>query len=472
MPPCDWSPSSWQQRPSLHQPDYPDPAAARRCLGEIAELPPLVSSFEIERLREQLSEAAEGRRFLLQGGDCAERFADCRSPLIAAKLKILLRMGLVLSESGGREALLVGRIAGQYAKPRTAPTETIGGVTLPSYRGDLVNRAGFSAAERTPDPHLLLRAHSRAAMTLNFIRALLDGGFGDPSHPEWWRLDDRTPTAKSAAMLESYERLVAQRLARPERRLERDSRPDFFTSREGLVLAFEEAQTRQVPHRAGWWNLSTHFPWIGARTLDPQGGHVEYFRGLENPIAIKIPPDLAPAKLVELLEILDPKRTPGRITLVHRLGASQVERLLPPLIAAAEGTRRRPLWVVDPMHGNTRVARLTLPDGATAEVRTRNFDEILAEIEASFAVHRRLGSVLGGVHFELTGENVTECVGGSGGLSEGDLTRAYRSPIDPRLNDEQSIEMALLVANRIREGAAEESAGDRDRTCTGCPTRT
>ncbi|MFZ9692598.1 MAG: 3-deoxy-7-phosphoheptulonate synthase, partial [Phycisphaerales bacterium] len=404
--------------------------------------------------------------------DCAERFADCRSPLIAAKLKILLRMGLVLSESGGRDALLVGRIAGQYAKPRTAATETIGSVTLPSYRGDLVNRAGFSLAERTPDPQLLVRAHSRAAMTLNFIRALLDGGFGDPSHPEWWRLDDRTPTAKSAAMLGSYERLVEQRLARTGREHGGDPRPDFFTSREGLVLAFEEAQTRKVPHRAGWWNLSTHFPWIGARTLDPHGGHVEYFRGIENPIAIKVPPDLAPSRLVDLLEILDPKRTPGRITLIHRLGAANVDRLLPPLIAAAEGTRRRPLWVVDPMHGNTRVAKLSLPGGAMAEVRTRNFDEILAEIETSFAVHRRLGSVLGGVHFELTGENVTECVGGSSGLAEADLTRDYRSPIDPRLNDEQSIEMALLVANRIREGTAEESAGDRDRTCTGCPTRT
>ncbi len=468
----DWSPSSWQRRSSLHQPEYPDPAAAHRCLAEIAELPPLVSSFEIERLRTLLAEAAEGRRFLLQGGDCAERFADCRSPLIAAKLKILLRMGLVLSESGGRDALLVGRIAGQYAKPRTAPTETIGGVTLPSYRGDLVNRAGFSLAERTPDPQLLVRAHSRAAMTLNFIRALLDGGFGDPSHPEWWRLDDRTPTAKSAAMLGSYERLVEQRLARTGREHGGDPRPDFFTSREGLVLAFEEAQTRKVPHRAGWWNLSTHFPWIGARTLDPHGGHVEYFRGIENPIAIKVPPDLAPSRLVDLLEILDPKRTPGRITLIHRLGAANVDRLLPPLIAAAEGTRRRPLWVVDPMHGNTRVAKLSLPGGAMAEVRTRNFDEILAEIETSFAVHRRLGSVLGGVHFELTGENVTECVGGSSGLAEADLTRDYRSPIDPRLNDEQSIEMALLVANRIREGTAEESAGDRDRTCTGCPTRT
>ena len=472
MPLSDWSPSSWQRHPCLHQPEYPEPAAARRCLEELAELPPIVSSFEIERLRGQLAEAAEGRRFLLQGGDCAERFADCRSPLIAAKLKILLRMGLVLAEAGGREAVLVGRIAGQYAKPRTAAAETIGGVTLPSYRGDLVNREGFSAADRTPDPTLLLRGHSRAAMTLNFIRALLDGGFGDPSHPEWWRLDDRTPTAKSAAMLESYERLVAQRLASATHAAEHDARPNFFTSREGLVLAFEEAQTRQVPHRPGWWNLSTHFPWIGARTLDPRGGHVEYFRGIENPIAIKIAADLAPTRLVELLEILDPKRTPGRITLVHRLGAANVERVLPALIAAAEGTGRRPLWSVDPMHGNTRTARLPLPEGVFAEVRTRNFDEILAEIEASFAVHRRLGSVLGGVHFELTGENVTECVGGSGGLSEGDLLQAYRSPIDPRLNDEQSIEMALLVANRLRDGSANGSAGDRDRTCTGFPTRT
>ena len=472
MPTPTWSPSSWRSLAAPQQPEYPDADAAARCLDRLRELPPLVSSYEIERLRELLAEAAEGRRFLLQGGDCAERFVDCRSPLIAAKLKMLLRMGLVLSESGGREPILVGRIAGQYAKPRSAATETRDGVTLPSYRGDLVNHEEFSPAARVADPQLLLRGHACSAMTLNFIRALLDGGFGDPDHPEWWSLEESERAKGGSRPLQAYETLVAARRAQVDGEPAAE-RPSFFTSHEGVVLAAEEAQTRQVPRRSGWWNLSTHFPWIGVRTLDPDGGHVAYFSGISNPIAIKVGPELSPATLVELIERLDPRRTPGRLTLVHRLGAAAVERLLPPLVAAAEGTGRRVLWAVDPMHGNTRVARVANAEGVVEEVRTRRFEEILEEIEASFAVHRRIGSILGGVHLELTGEDVTECLGGSSGLAESDLLRAYGSAVDPRLNDVQSLELAFRVASAIRDAApAAIHAGDRNRTCMGCPTGT
>jgi len=446
-----WSPTSWRERPGLHQPEYPDAAQLASVLAELRELPPLVSSFEVERLRAQLADAAEGRRFLLQGGDCAERFEDCRSPLIAAKLKILLQMGLVLSEAGGRPAILVGRIAGQYAKPRSAAFETIGEMSLPSYRGDLVNAASATPDDRLPDPRRLLKGYARAGLTVNFIRALLDGGFGDPGHPEWWRLDFARDPSKPH--FREYERLVAQR--RHRMALEGaslDERAAFFTSHEALLLSYEEAQTRQVPHKEGWWNLATHFPWLGARTGDPRGAHVEYLRGVENPIGVKIGPDQDPVALPELLDLLDPRRVPGRITLIHRLGADQVEARLPAIVAAVEQTRRRVLWSVDPLHGNTRLARVPLADGRTVTVKTRRFEEILAEVEASFEVHRRLGSILGGVHFELTGEDVTECLGGASGVGEVDLARAYRSPVDPRLNDEQSLEMALLVSRMVGRG--------------------
>ena len=410
----------------------------------LSNLPPLVTSWEVEALRSQLAEAARGETFLLQGGDCAESFDACDSATIANKLKILLQMSLVLVHGGERRVTRVGRIAGQYAKPRSNEYETINGVTLPSYRGDLINRPHFTEADRTPDPQLMLRGYERAALTLNFIRALVQGGFADLHHPEYWDLDfvDRSPLA------DEYRGMV-QGIRQGLRFLEHVlgggsgeiKRVDFFTSHEALHLPYEGAQTRRVPRHQGWYNLSTHFPWIGMRTADPGGAHVEYFRGIRNPIGVKIGPDMTPQALVELLELLHPDDEPGRLTLIHRFGAGEIVGRLPPLVETVGSTGKTVLWCCDPMHGNTQ----TLPNG----VKTRRFEDILAELERAFEIHAGLGSHLGGVHLELTGENVTECTGGARGLSETDLNQAYLSQVDSRLNYEQALEMAMVVARRM-----------------------
>jgi 3-deoxy-7-phosphoheptulonate synthase len=441
-----WTPDSWRQYPALQQPAYPEPEAVADIVAQISRLPPLVTSWEVESLRGQLAEAALGRRFLLHGGDCAEHFGDCTPEIITNKLKILLQMSLVLVHGLQRRVIRVGRLAGQYAKPRSADLETRAGVALPSYRGDLVNRPEFDAAARRPDPYNMLRGYTRAALTLNFVRALVDGGFADLHHPENWDLEfmDLAPAATD------YRRVVAE-IGRALNFMETVSgqtagdsgRVDFFTSHEALLLPYEQAQTRTTPKRPGWFNLATHLPWLGARTVDPGGAHVEYLRGIRNPIGIKVGPDLAPEQLVELLERLDPDREPGRVTLIHRFGVANIEARLPPLVEAVARDGRLPLWVSDPMHGNTR----TTDDG----LKTRRFEDILGELEHAFRIHRACDSRLGGVHFELTGDNVTECTGGARGLADGDLHRDYRSLVDPRLNYEQALEMALLIA-RLDQG--------------------
>lgn len=439
-----WSPTSWLTKPATQQPKYPDAARVEAVMGELSCLPPLVTSWEIERLKAQLAEAARGERFLLQGGDCAESFADCTSAIIANKLKILLQMSLVLVHGTRRKVIRVGRFAGQYAKPRSEDMETRGEVTLPSFRGDIINRAPYTEADRIPDPTLLLRGYERAALTLNFIRGLIEGGFADLHHPENWDL----AWVKHSPHAEEYNRRV-EAIRHSLRFLERlagqtvseMNRVDYFTSHEGLHLLYEQAQTRQVPHRTGWYNLSTHFPWLGMRTAQLGGAHVEYFRGIANPIAVKVGPAITPEELVELIEILDPKEEPGRLTLIHRFGHKKIAGGLPSTIRAVARTGRKVLWVCDPMHGNTE----TTSQG----VKTRRFDDILSELEQAFEIHERVGSYLGGVHFELTGEDVTECTGGARGITDEDLQRAYRTAVDPRLNYEQALEMALLIARRM-----------------------
>jgi 3-deoxy-7-phosphoheptulonate synthase len=443
-----WMPSSWQQADVTQLPDYPDPTEVEDTVRRMASLPPLVTSWEVESLRERLAAAARGEAFLLQGGDCAESFEDCDVDQITAKLKILFNMSLVLTHASRKPVIRVGRIAGQYAKPRSADREQRDGVDLPSYRGDLINRAPFTREDRTPDPGLMLRGYERAALTLNFIRALADGGFADLHHPEYWNLrfvDDPELREKYMGLVERISESVGFMEAVLGREPDALKRIDFFTSHEGLSLHYEQAQTRQVPRREGWYNLSTHFPWIGLRTARPGSAHVEYFRGIRNPIAIKVGPPTDPDELVRMLDVLDPHREPGRLTLIHRMGADRAESLLPPLVEAVRGEGREPLWVCDPMHGNTEVV-----NGGT---KTRRFDRILLELERSFAVHDVAGTRLGGVHFELTGEHVTECVGGAGGLSETDLERAYRSLVDPRLNDEQALEMTLAISKRLTADA-------------------
>jgi 3-deoxy-7-phosphoheptulonate synthase len=441
----DWRPGSWQEKPATQQPVYPDPAVVARVIEELSRLPPLVTSWEIEGLKSLIARAARGEQFLLQGGDCAESFDECDSSALAAKLKILLQMSLVLIYGGRKGVIRVGRLAGQYAKPRSTDQETRDGVTLPSYRGDLVNRSGFTAAERIPDPMLLLRGYERAALTLNFTRALAEGGFADLHHPEYWDLSfvkDKTLSDEYHRIVNSLRESLEFMEAVSGQRFSETRRVDFYTSHEGLSLIYEQAQTRTVPRRHGWYNLSTHMPWIGMRTAQLEGAHVEYFRGVRNPMGIKVGPAMTTEWLLELLKVLDPGDEPGRIVIIHRMGAGAVADKLPPLIEAVQRAGRTVLWCSDPMHGNTETA--------ANGYKTRRFDNILAELEQAFDVHTRMGSILGGVHFEMTGDNVTECIGGASGVVEADLQRAYRTRVDPRLNYEQALEMAMRIARRLR----------------------
>jgi 3-deoxy-7-phosphoheptulonate synthase len=438
-----WHPASWQSRHAQQQPVYVDAAAVERTVAAMSRLPPIVVSWEVEALRKHLASAQRGERFLLQGGDCAETFDDCESDTIAQKLKILLQMSLVLLHGLKVPIIRVGRMAGQYAKPRSADTETRDGVTLPSYRGDLVNRAPFTAADREPDPQLLLRGYERAALTFNFVRALVDGGFADLHHPEYWNL----AFVRHSPLKDAYQRIVdsiADSLDFFEsisgRPVHETNRVEFYASHEGLHLLYEQAQTRFIPRQQRWYDLSTHMPWIGMRTAQVDSAHVEFFRGVANPVGVKVGPGMNAEWLQELLAILNPQNEPGRLTLIHRFGVKNIERDLPPLVQAVRSTGQTVLWVCDPMHGNTETT--------AAGVKTRRFENILQEFESARRIHEELGSYLGGVHFELTGEDVTECTGGARGLTDADLKRAYRSQVDPRLNYEQALELAMLIARQ------------------------
>lgn len=442
-----WTPTSWRERPFAQAPPYADAAAVERATTRLAELPPLVTSWEIERLKELLADAQRGDRFVLMGGDCAEMVDACRPEPIADKLKILLQMSMVLVHGLGRPIVRVGRFAGQYAKPRSKATEEREGVELPSYFGDLVNRSAFDAEARRPDPEHMVSGYHHAALTLNFIRALVEGGFADLHHPEQWDMAFLGGAALQPELRAEYERM-SQNLADGlklmealgEAQIEELTRVEFFTSHEGLNLHYESALTRQVPRREGWYDLSTHLPWIGERTRDLDGAHVEFFRGIENPIGVKLGPTAEPEAVRELVEALDPEREPGRLMLITRLGAGEVATRLPHLVRAFAD--RPVLWVCDPMHGNTRTT--------ASGVKTRSYDAIHEELERTIDVHVRLGTWLGGVHFELTGEDVTECVGGAAGPTEDRLHENYASGCDPRLNYQQSLELAFVLAHRLR----------------------
>ena len=443
-----WTPHSWRSRPALQQPEYPDARRLDQVLAEVSCLPPLVTSWEVRQLRDQLADAAAGRRFVLQGGDCAERFAYCTSDRIANTLKVLVQMSLVLVVGAQRPVVRIGRFAGQYAKPRSAETETRAGVPLPAYRGDNVNHSEFTAEARTPDPELLLRGYERAALTLNFIRALVKGGFADLHHPEYFDLD----WVRHSPLADEYHRtveMIGESLRFMEHvlgvRAGESDRIDFFTAHEALHLAFESAQTRTVPRHPGWFNLSTHFPWVGLRTNDPSGAHIEYLRGIENPVGVKVGPGVTCDQVARWIDALDPARTPGRLTLIHRFGAARIADELPRLIEFVQAAGGSALWVCDPMHGNTRLT--------AAGVKTRHFADIYSEVEQAFDIHRAHGRQLGGVHIELTGEDVTECIDGARGQSEKDLARAYESEVDPRLNYEQSLELGFLIARKMKSDA-------------------
>lgn len=450
--PIGWTPSSWSQCVVDEPFSYPDAIKLSQARDRLAQLPPLVTSWEIEKLRQQIAQAQSGERFILQGGDCAEMIADCRSEPIANKLKILLQMSLVLIHGLRVPVTRVGRFAGQYAKPRSSATETknIAGqsCTYPSYFGDLVNQIEFSQSARTPDPFLMVEGYKHAAMTLNFIRSLLDGGFADLHHPEYWDLsffNNASVSESRRAQYEHMSRTLADGLSfmenLGEQRVEDSSRVDFYTSHEGLNLYYEESQTRRVPRRTGHYDLTTHLPWIGERNRQLDGPHIEFFRGIANPVGVKVGPTMQPDELIALIDALNPTNAAGKLVLIARMGAGKVATNLPPLLEKIKDEGRAVLWMVDPMHGN----------GTTTQsgIKTRNFIDILSELESTVDAHNAAGTILGGVHFELTGEDVTECIGGGSGITEDDLCKNYVSLCDPRLNYQQSLELAFLLAQKM-----------------------
>jgi 3-deoxy-7-phosphoheptulonate synthase len=451
---AEWHPESWQSMPAAQQATYPNQDELDSAVTDLSRLPPLVTSWEVDSLKEHIVKAQRGEAFVLQGGDCAETFDECTSENIVAKLKILLQMSLVMLYGLKMPVVRVGRMAGQYAKPRSADIETREGKSLPTFRGDLINRNPFTAGDRIPDPQMILRGYERAALTLNFVRSLIDGGFADLHHPENWDLD----WVGHSTMADEYHgivRSISNSLDFLEtvsgQQLHKTQRADIFAAHEGLHLLYEQSQTRYLDRRERWYNLTTHFPWIGMRTAAMDGAHIEYFRGIANPMGVKIGPGMTRQWVQDLVGTLNPENEPGRLTLIHRFGAKNIEESLPDLVTAVRDTGSPVLWVCDPMHGNT--------ESTANGTKTRRFDNVVSELESAFRVHEAMGSHLGGVHLELTGENVTECTGGARGLTDGDLTRAYKSTVDPRLNYEQAMEVAMRIAGlhqgngKVRKGS-------------------
>lgn len=444
--PSNWSPVSWRQYPIQQLPEYPDRQALEARYEELRNFPPLTTSWEVEALKEKLAEAAAGRQFLMQGGDCAETFDDCKAPKIVNLLKVLLQTSFILIHEMGIPVIRVGRIAGQYAKPRSRDFEEIDGQKMLNYRGDLINSIEPTPEARTPDPSRLIQGYQTAAMTINFLRALVDEGFADLHHPEYWELD----FMKRNRYYKEYEAMVKS-INKAVQFVESVSPSNFhtlqhvniYTSHEALNLYYDAAQTRHVPRRPGWYNLSTHMVWVGNRTRDLDGAHVEYLRGIRNPIGIKLGPPYRIDETLKLIETLNPTHEAGKIVLITRFGADQVADELPELIRSVKRKGFPVVWSCDPMHGNT----FSTDD----KIKTRNFDDILREIRQTFAIHRAEGSYLGGVHLELTGDNVTECVGGAKGLNEDGLKNNYETYCDPRLNYEQSLEMAFLIAQEWKQ---------------------
>ncbi len=442
----NWTPTSWMDKPVQQLPDYPDKAKLEDSFETLRGLPPLVTSWEIEKLKEKLADVAAGKAFLLQGGDCAESFNLTRSPKIVNMVKVLLQTSFILIHEMGVPVVRLGRIAGQYAKPRSKNFENVNGIDIHNYRGDLIN--GFEATEeaRLPDPQRLIEGYHKAGLTLNFLRALADEGFADLHHPEQWELNfmkNNDYYHEYEAMVESIKKAVRFMDAIAPEKATTLQKVDLYTSHEALNLYYDSAQTRQVPRKSGYYNLSSHMVWLGNRTRNLDEAHVEYLRGIENPIGIKIGPPYTIDETLRLIETINPTHEAGKIVLITRFGKDKIENELPELIRAVRKAGLPIVWSSDPMHGNTFSSH--------NDYKTRNFDHILSEIKSAFAIHRAEGSYLGSVHLELTGDNVTECVGGANGLGEADLDMNYETFCDPRLNYEQSLEMAFLVAKEWKQ---------------------
>ena len=458
----DWTPSSWKTKPIKQDVKYEDRSAVVKALAKLERLPPIVTPTEIIKLRKSLRDVALGKAFLLQGGDCAELFDYCEENAIESKIKLLLQMSLVLIWGANKPVVRIARMAGQFAKPRSSPTEIHDGVEIPSFRGDNIN--GFDPKDRTPDPARLVAAYFHSASTANYIRASLASGIADLHSPLDWGLghvrDERIKLQYQRIVESITDSLRFMRTVGADSTASGLDTVDLYTSHEGLLLEYEQSLTRRLKHppsRAalvddedngasdgkGWYNTSAHFLWIGDRTRQLEGAHVEYFRGLENPIGIKVGPSMKGEELVQLLDIVNPRKDIGKVTLITRYGEDKVESLLGGHIEAVQRSGHTVVWQCDPMHGNTRSTQ--------TGVKTRHFSSILSEVASALKVHKEHGSFLGGVHLELTGDAVTECVGGSEGLTDDDLSLNYTTYCDPRLNEKQALELAFLVAGHYRD---------------------
>ncbi len=443
-----WSPDSWRSKPILQAPVYPDPEVMEAVVERMRTLPPLVFAGEARKLVKSLGRVAHGKAFLLQGGDCAESFAEFHPDNIRDTFKVLLQMALVLTYGSACPVVKVGRLAGQFAKPRSSNTETRDDVTLPSYRGDMINGSEFTEPARVPDPERLVRAYYHSAATLNLLRAFAQGGFADLYQVERWTLSFVEDSEQFARYRDLANRLEETLAFMNACGLDADSTPqmretDFFTTHEALHLPYEQAMTRVDSLHGGWFDTSAHMLWVGDRTRQADGAHVEFLRGVQNPLGMKVGPTMDPDDLLRIIDLLNPDNIPGRMTLIARMGAGRVGEHLPALIRRVEGEGRCVVWACDPMHGNT----VTSASG----LKTRHVDKVLEEVKDFFAVHRAEGSYAGGVHFEMTGQNVTECIGGSRAVTEATLGDHYHTHCDPRLNAEQSLELAFLISEALKD---------------------
>ncbi len=442
----EWTKTSWQNHTALQQPKWPDMAEHDAVVERLSSLPPLVFAGEIRDLKALLAKAVTGDAFLVQGGDCSEAFSQVTAPTIREKLKVLLQMAVVLTYAGGKPVIKLGRIAGQFAKPRSADTEMVDGVELMSYRGDMVNSSEPIAAARIPDPNRMLEGYYMAASTLNLLRAFTRGGFAALHRVSAWNQE----FVKQSPMGRSYERLgkqIHQALQfmetigiNPESPQMKQAQ--FFTSHEALLLGYETALTREDSTRGGWYDCSAHMLWIGERTRQVDGAHVEFLRGVNNPIGVKIGPDYDLDNVKQLIDALNPENEAGRLTLITRLGMKNIEKVLPPLLRESRREGYNIVWNCDPMHANTYIAK--------SGHKTRNFNDILAEITCFFETHWAEGTIPGGIHLEMTGDNVTECTGGARNIVDEELANNYLTTCDPRLNAEQSLEVAFQIADMIR----------------------
>jgi 3-deoxy-7-phosphoheptulonate synthase len=444
----EWAPDSWRHRSAQQIPDYPDPAALARVEAQLQRYPPLVFAGEARNLRGQLAEVAAGKAFLLQGGDCAESFAEFHPDTIRDTLRVLLQMAVVLTYGAAMPVVKVGRLAGQFAKPRSAPTETQGGRELPAYRGDIVNGLDFDPESRAPDPARQIQAYAQAAATLNLLRAFTDGGYAALTRVHSWMLGfvERSP---QGARYRDFADRISEAVGFMEACGVTDAttpeikRTSLYTSHEALLLGFEQAMTRIDSTSGRWYDTSAHLVWVGERTRQLDGAHIEFCRGIANPVGIKVGPGMEPDELLRALDVLDPMNEPGRLTVITRMGHDRIETRLPPLVRAVQRAGRRVVWCCDPMHGNT----IKVSNG----YKTRPFDRILAEVQGFFAVHRAEGSHAGGVHLELTGKEVTECTGGAQAITDEALSDRYHTHCDPRLNASQALELAFQIAEALKD---------------------